>query len=88
MSNDTFIVDLLEKMYMVRQHDPEFFLSTAHDFACTLDIIKVTGKAPEQQMAKWKEFEGERTLAICSIPASYEAYFYQCLVGCALASAA
>ncbi len=44
---------------MVRQHDPEFFLSTAHDFACTLDIIKVTGKAPEQQMAKWKEFEGK-----------------------------
>ncbi len=50
--------DLIDKMYMVRQHDPEFFLSTAHEFVSTLDFIKATGKIPEIHMTKWREFEG------------------------------
>ena len=53
-----FFPDLLDKMYMVREHDPEFFLSTAHEFVGTLDIIKATRKVPETHMTKWKEFEG------------------------------
>ena len=46
-------------MYMVRQHDPEFFLNTAHEFVSTLDIIKATGKVPPAHMNKWREFEGK-----------------------------
>ena len=45
-------------MYMVKEHDPEFFLSTAHEFVSTLDIIKATRKVPDTHMTKWREFEG------------------------------
>lgn len=53
------VSDLIDKMYMVRQHDPEFFLNTAHEFVSTLDIIKATGKVPPAHMNKWREFEGK-----------------------------
>ena len=61
-------------MYMVREHDPEFFLNTAHEFVSTLDIIKATGKVPPSHMNKWREFEGKifyNHVSIILWPANY-----------------
>jgi len=63
----SIIKDLFCKMYEVHHNALQFFLTSAHEFECTLDLVHHLQKMSEKDRLKWKDFEARWYLEIVTV---------------------